>query len=314
MGRKGLLQVALHTARNSPPPSTLGLNMYILDTSAIRGISRDNIITASTHFNIAVSTVSVLELASHLTDSPGSNAYSRARGNLLKCQRVRILDDPFLRLAQRTGLPVNGTRREDAIALRQLLDAVNQAETLVQLERMTFTYADGTPASFSGIGERIGEALRNEEDQYVRHIRSLPGLLGLDPYQNGTHNPTSAELFRQLNTVTESLYTINYGTSIDDMFSATVLYFGYILSRMYQYADRCLPGEVGEVELQVDRNDCEDAYISLNLDLRENDTLVTNDRGTQHALRRTITVLRENGYLPEIRIMSNDEFLSAIMS
>ncbi|MFG0232933.1 hypothetical protein [Achromobacter sp. 413638] len=285
--------------------------MYILDTSAIRGISSANLKLAATKFDIAVPTVSVLELASHLNDSPNDDDYSRARGNLVKCKMAQILDDPFWLLSQRIQSSANPTRKEDRAVLGQLIAAAEQSQTLAELETKILSYPDGAIASCRDIGKGIGKILKEEEDSFVAHIKSLPALAKLDLSLNGKHCLSSAEFLEQLLAATLSLS----GTSDKDVqirtFLATAPYFGYLIHRMYQYANRLQPGAA---ELLVDQNDCEDAYTSLCLDLHGEDILVTNDRGTLAALRNTFTLLNEVIPLSidSYRVMSNEEFLHAI--
>lgn len=244
--------------------------MYILDTSAIRGISTAQLRTAATKFDIAVSTLSVLELASHLNDSSG-DSYPRARGNLLKCQIARVLDDPFWLLSQRIQSSVNLTRMEDKNILCQLMAAAKQSPTLAALERKTLSYPDEVVVSCSDIGNRIAMILHEEEDSFVAHIESLLSLARLDPTLNGNYRLTASEFFRQLIAATRSLPGTADGNVQARAFLATAPYFGYLIKRMYQYANRRSPGEVA---LSIDRNDCEDAYISLSLDLHGEDILV----------------------------------------
>lgn len=287
--------------------------MYILDTSAIRGISSAKLRTAASKFDIAVSTLSVLELASHLNDSSDDSCYLRARGNLLKCRIARVLDDPFWLLSQLIQSSVNPTRMEDKIILCQLMAAAEQSLTLATLERKTLSYPDQVVVSCSDIGNRIAMILREEEVSFVAHIESLLLLAGLDPSLNGNHLPTASEFFRQLIAATRSLPGTADGNVQARAFLATAPYFGYLINRMYQYANRRSPGQVA---LSIDRNDCEDAYISLNLDLHGEDILVTNDKGTLSALRSTIQLLNEVLPFPidSAHVMSNEEFVCAIES
>lgn len=287
--------------------------MYILDTSAIRGISGAKLKAAATKFEIAVSTLSVLELASHLNDSSDETTYLRARGNLLKCQIARVLDDPFWLLSQRTQSSANPTRKEDKFVLEQLMAAAEQSQTLAELKTKTLSYPDGAVASCDDIGKNIAEILKEEEDSFVTHIESLPNLAKLDPSLNGKHKLTSAVLFGQMTAATQSLAAGVDRNIQARTFLATAPYFGYLLHRLYHYANCCQPGEV---TLPIDRNDCEDAYISLSLELNAGDTLVTNDSGTLAALRSTIALLNE--VLPvslnSNHVMSNEEFLRAVES
>jgi hypothetical protein len=282
--------------------------MYILDTSALRGISGKQLREAASKFDVAVSTLTVLELASHLNDSSIESSYLRARGNLIKCQITSLLDDPFWALSRKLQSPANPTRREDKIMLDQLLAAVEQSQTMAELGVKSLTYPDGRVASCDSIGVRISKILREEEELYVAHIQSLPPLAYLDPAENGKHCLTPIMLFEQLSVAAKSLSPVNDVSFQGRTFLASAPYFGYLTHRLYYYANLRSPGET---ELTIDRNDCEDAYILLNLDLFNDDTLVTNDKGTLQALRGTIDLL--NAILPvplsQSCVMSGDEFL-----
>ena len=140
--------------------------MYILDTSAIRGISGAKLGAAAAKVDIAVSTLSVLELASHLNDSPDETTYLRARGNLIKCQIPQLLDDPFWLLSQKIQSSANPTRKEDKIVLSQLMVAAKQSQSLAELEIKTLSYPDGAVASCKDIGKKIEEILKEEEDSF----------------------------------------------------------------------------------------------------------------------------------------------------
>lgn len=283
--------------------------MYILDTSAIRSIPRAKLTQAATKFPIAVSTLSVLELASHLNDSSSDSNFSLARGNLLKCQIAQMLDDPFYLLSQRIQSTANPTRREDKAVLSQLITAAEQSQTLAELDAKILSYPDGATASCRDIGKSIEEMLKQEEDSFVSHIRSL--LVKLDPSLNGKHCLDAAEFLGQLTVAARSLSATDYPNLEARVFCETALYFGYLIYRTYQYANRTRPGEKVR---SVDPNDCEDAYISLHLGLFRGDVLVTNDKGTLEALESTVELLNEA--CPALMIpkcvISNAEFVDAV--
>ncbi|MGA3248187.1 MAG: hypothetical protein ABSD12_08440 [Paraburkholderia sp.] len=129
--------------------------MFILDTSAIQGIAKAKLEVVADKADIFVSTLSVLELGSHLQDSPEEARYLRARGNFLKCAIPSMLEDPLVLLSQRTGTPVNPSRHEDKIVLDQLIEAVRQPDTLEKLDQKTLTFPDGAVASCKDVGARI---------------------------------------------------------------------------------------------------------------------------------------------------------------
>lgn len=291
----------------------LGLIMYILDTSAIRGISLNKLTSAKSKMGIAVSTLTVLELASHLNDSQDECAYLRARGNLLKCQIPLLLDDPFWLLSDKLQLSANSTRGEDKLVLKQLLLAVQQSQSLADLAAKTLNYPDGTNVSCIDAGKIIEDILQKEEATFVAHVKSLPALAGLDPLLNGKHTLTSEALFGYLADAAKSLSTTIDGSLQAKTFLAIAPYFCYLMHRLYHYANCRQPRET---VLHIDSDDCEDAYIALSLDLHTFDTLVTDDKGTLAALKTTITLLNE--ILPTSLnsglVMSNDEFVCSIES
>lgn len=287
--------------------------MYILDTSAIRGISRARLRAAAERVDIAISTLSVLELASHLNDSDNDDKYLRARGNFLKCQELEILDDPFWMFSQQGDLPVNTTRKEDRPVLQQLIAKVEQSQTLAELGAQTLVYPDGATTSCDEVGKRIAEVLHDEEEGFISSIQSFANIARLNPCQNGNHCLTADALVKTLHGSTDALVTRADSNLRAKTFLATAPYTGYILHRLYLYANR---RPVGESKLNIDRNDCEDAYISLSLSLNSDDTLVTSDEGTLDALKGTILLLNEVFPAPFSlnHVMSSEDFLRLVES
>ncbi|WP_156444534.1 hypothetical protein [Burkholderia sp. MSMB1826] len=284
--------------------------MYILDTSAIRAIPRKTLKTVAQKVDLAISTLSVLELASHLNDSDNNEKYLRSRGNFLKCQELRILDDPFWLLSQQNQAPVNATRQEDRIVLEQLIKKVEDSPTLEDFATQTLTYPDGAIASCRDGGKKIAGILHEEEEHYVKSVQDLANLMRLDPSLNGSHNLTADALFGILLHSSKSSTDSDPNLLAKTLF-ATAPYIGYILHRIYIYANK-LPA--GESTLNIDRNDCEDAYISLTLDLNSEDTLVTSDKGTEEALKGTIALLNDKFPAPfsSNYVMSTEEFISLV--
>jgi len=287
--------------------------MFILDTSVIRSISRINLEAAIKNQDVVTSTLTVLELASHLHDSLDNEKYKRARGNFLKCKLVRIIDDPFWALSQKIQLSVNETRKEDKGLLSQLLSAVEKSETLEQLNHFELIYPDGKKASCKDVGIRISEILKEEEDDYINQIQRLSALANLEASENGKHLLTPDNLLGYMLEASKSLSATSDKNINVKTFLTAAPYLGYLISRLYLYSN-CRP--VGEEFLTIDRNDCEDAYITLSLDLNSSDTLVTNDKGTLNALRNSASLLNDihpNLINPNY-VMSGEEFTCAAKS
>lgn len=256
--------------------------MFVLDTSVLRGLSRKDIISVCGRFEVAISTLTVLELASHLGDGE-EIGYLRARGNLIKCKYPKILDDPFWALASDTSLIPNPTRGEDRLMLTQLIDAVEQAETLMDLGTKRIFYPDGQVTSCNDLGTRVSAILHDEEKHYVKGIESLSARACGRPLTPGS-------LFEEISYVVNKLASSQDFESKGSIFLAVAPYVGYMISRLNYYEGlRTSEGQA----LQIDLNDCEDAYIALHLDLSRNVTLVTNDKGTIKALSEVCKLLSE---------------------
>lgn len=274
--------------------------MFILDTSVLRGISLSDLVSVCQRFDVAISTLTILELASHLGDESSGSGYLRARGNFLKCKHPRILYDPFWNLASTTNLKPNPTRGEDHLILAQLICAVEQSETLTELGLKEVTYPDGQAISCNDLGVRVSAILHDEEMQYVAGIESLSARV------DGSLI-TANVLFKEISYVANKFASSDDAESKRYAFLAMAPYIGYMLSRLSYYES--LRASEDQV-IRVDGNDCEDAYIALHLDFAKNNTLVTNDKGTIRALTEACALLSE--YLSiEIGqgcIMTGDEF------
>jgi hypothetical protein len=253
----------------------------------------------------------VLELASHLHDSLEVANYLRARGNFLKCAIPRMLEDPFVLVSQRTGTSVNPSRHEDKIILGQLIEAAQQSSTPSELDQKTLTFPDGVIASCKSIGTQIAGGLKEEETNFVSHVQSLSTIIRLDPALNGQHSLSIENMVQSLISATQHLNSDFDGNVQSSAFLANAPYAGYLIHRLYRYANA---RPVNEETLTIDPNDCEDAYIAACLDIRAGDTLVTDDTGTIEAIRNTITALNTVLLVPieSSRVMSNAEFLAAL--
>ena len=68
---------------------------YILDTSAIRALSREKLQALAKLQSVGVSPVTFYELMCHLDETDEKKDFGRQRGQVLKCGLVPMLPDPF---------------------------------------------------------------------------------------------------------------------------------------------------------------------------------------------------------------------------
>ena len=273
--------------------------MYILDTCAIRGISRKKLESAIQNgIDIAICPITGFELASHLIKAT-KDGYSRALSNFLKCRVHRLLDDSAVLWADRAGVPqsVNQSRREDRDLLAQMIEIVSETESLDDLHAKHPRYPDGVLCSLVNCGEMFGEILQGEERQHVDRMTSLLGTATFFRSLNGSYAITRRVLMENLEGAGRGV-PANMSTSRHKAISNASVqapYVGYMLYRLYEAKNK------GRM---IDGNDYEDALICLAIDWAARDILVTGDKGTIEALRHTAALLER-----EDCVISTDEFI-----
>ena len=264
--------------------------MYLLDTSALKAISGEKLRRAITQYDIAISTLSVLELATHINDSEDPDKYLRFRGNFVKCKIPRLLDDPFLLLSKKLSTAANSTRVDEREVLLQLISKVEESESLEILATKNLAFADGLTATCKNVGSHLAEVMAEEERMYVDQIHLLARTLKFDSPSAGHRELTSLNFVKILRgAIGNPGSKKSFAEQARNLF-ATSLYYGYLTSRLYFYANKRI---LGQTELSVDHNDCEDAYICLHLDLTEEIVLVTKDQGTLKAIGETLSILND---------------------
>ncbi|MDA8205948.1 MAG: hypothetical protein M0Z36_07755 [Thermaerobacter sp.] len=273
--------------------------MYILDTSAIRGVGRSQLENAVKHgICLAVCTTTCFELASHLTKGMG-NDYVRARGNFLKCCIPCLLDDSAVRWADRAGVPerINPSRREDRDLLTQMLQVVSLAPSIDDLHACRLRYPDGVLCPLKDCGTVFGQLLQQEEEWYVARMERLLREATFCGPPDGPYTITKEVLLTNLEQA-------GRGSPPDTSISRCralrrarkqVPYIGYMLHRLYEAKNK------GGT---IDENDYEDALICLAIDWDAGDVLVTSDKGTIRALQATARLLERDNC-----VMSTEQFV-----
>lgn len=223
-----------------------------------------------------------------------------------------MLDDPFWAWSTKLGSRVNKSRQEDKPALIELVQIVSRSDSLHQFSEQRIALPNGGTISCREIGNGIAVSLQEEEKDHQNRMIAKFKSLRLDPSMNGQHSLTD-EAFLGI------LLALSTTFAHDDWFLAaraglaTAAYTGYMVCRAYFYANK-RPKNVSEVN--IDPNDCEDAYICLHIDLAQRDVLVTSDKGTIEALTRTTDLMnaRLKPEVPRRCVMHTDEFLARLDS
>jgi predicted nucleic acid-binding protein len=295
--------------------------MYILDTSALRGISRSTLEEAKRNHDLAISPLTFYELLCHLDEDGKGMSFARQRGNVMKCQVPRILYDPFAHHAIDVGAEhvTNPSRFEDPDMIAQLLKNLDSAQSLEAFYATTATYPDGQKGDCRDISARAREVLDVEQNRYVQHLGEIKRwLVKISPSCASVGIP-SQEMAEYINLLLRKMaegYKDECGIMDESLlmkvYSSIYMHIGYKLFRTVHYMRTA--HDSGNT-FTPNPNDCEDSYIIMHLALFSHNVLVTDDKGTLDALGDTRAAFSHffgNRAQIESRVLSKDEFLAEI--
>ncbi len=268
---------------------------YILDTSSVRGIKFRNLQSAVQTTHIAVSTVTILELLCHIDEVNNWNLF---KTNILKCELLELLNDPFAEQAERVGARsiVNPTRFDDKLVLPQLYRALRESATLEDFYNHQVHYPSSEVAAVEGVASRTRDVLTEDENKYRNHVMRLCKLMLSEFGFERSKQFTPSEFVKFVNNAVfqlaadwENKLSLKEGVLLEPIFSTYYPYFGYGLMRGIEYLKRAN----GNIDiLKIDPNDMEDSAICAHLSLTEKRILVTSDDGTYQAIRKSLEHLQ----------------------
>jgi hypothetical protein len=281
--------------------------LYILDTSALRSETAEYVCSLSKRAKIAVSPITVFELSSHLgepdaaADEPGT-AYRRARGQILKCRYVDLLDDPYAEAMERIELPeiAHHTRFEERELVGRMLDEIVGSDTLDELNERCIRDPSGASHSCKDLGLRMETLRSNSHRRYEGSVKVRSELL-CSSFGARLEEVSGDPFVRVASAGCEVLAEHIERTTAtapqfrNALFAAMYLRLGYETARAIRYAKH----SSGKTPIRIDGNDVEDGLICQHLDLTLKRTLVTGDNGTLRAvgaaLDALISALSQNG-------------------
>lgn len=291
--------------------------MDILDTSAIRGMKKDEIHAIAQRRDVGVSPFSVYEILSHLDEQKQSetpeDAFKRRRGMVAKIQGLKILDDPITQHALDVGAEnvTNPTRFEDRNVTNCIIDAVVKASSIDGLDKQVITLTDGSERSFRDIAANTRAALEAEEKRYADDVRRMWEAMQKLSSATAPAGLTDADLWEWLKATMTALANsyerdgVAAGVLLGRVTSSMFTYFGYVFFRLRNYPKDSDGG------LVVPANDTEDGLISMHVALLSEDTLVTGDSNTIDAVTGSLDLWKRLGpsqITPTCRVMSMEQY------
>lgn len=283
--------------------------LYILDTSAIRGLSQQRLREIGKWIPLAVSPYTVLELLSHLT----AGEFLRYKVEMSKLEDIDILMFP------RTELPrpqasdsvlLNWTSLRNAMP--SILLCVKKAESYSQFTYASVPFGNGLERlSLCDFGLRVKEDLTRLKKDYSDLIEEV--IKDLSRYDNSSLNTPNEHRFvahvkeamrPSLETLRKVNPSIDEGTYYDRLYS----HVSFLILRALRYVQK----RRGAPNAKVDKNDYVDSNLCLHLDLRSPCILVTQDNALRKDLSWTLDAIKvAHEYTPECRVEDTSILVSS---
>lgn len=268
--------------------------MEIIDTSALRSISRFDLDSILKRRRIVVSSTSIYELLCHLDEKRGGlnqqESYETAKGQMLKARNLAVLYDPFAYWANKIGADyVDPDRYLDPEAVEKLFDALDANNTLDDFYSDSRLLQNGTSIGFRDCSARARRVLEEEELKFVSTWNTMVAQIitrGITDWKeqinagNAFWSVVSISIDASADFLTGSV--LSREDQANELWHLAYCYIGYIISKFFSRMN-----DSGIANFSVDKNDTEDALICGYLDVRANDILISNDQRTIKALNVT---------------------------
>ena len=175
----------------------------LLDTSSFISISSDELEQYnSENFKIMISPYTFWELLCHLDEN-----WIRKKGQINKCSRIKILDDPQAIIETELQLTVDRliNRLPDNQLIPSILECLSKSNSINDFYNSDFMDNKGNKRLISECSERVRKTLDEEAEKYSNFVKRLHEYLGhayfghirtLIPETSGQHNGIIRTLFR----------------------------------------------------------------------------------------------------------------------
>ena len=261
----------------------------LLETSALISLSTPELEKyVSECPEIMISPYTFWELLYHLDED-----WSKYKGQICKCSRVKILDDP--RAVNEIDLQYRverlNNRVPDSRLIPKIIECLEKANSIDAFYNISFFDDIGKMRLIKGCSKRVQEALDEKADKYLAFVKKI-----LDYFEQGGHNLDSDhDCHNAIMSLVEGAVITSQQNSIQmqDMRNQVIekyyLYFAYIFERTKKLLKNgCL---------QPEKNDYEDGLICLHLHLNKPLIFVTKDKGLSDALINSLKRLQKIGWV-----------------
>jgi len=289
--------------------------MYILDTNALKSISKQELELICKNNNITISHITFYELLKHIDETNNGKNFNNQKGIVLMCKLPRILLDSFTLHAISVGAEkdVKPSKYEETTIIQQLLEKLEKSNTLEGFYHKHIIYQDGAKFACHDVVQNIKKELEANKSEYSKLLNNIKSML---IEQRLGKNTTPDFIYNNINMCINHLKTtyiekdgIHDNDLLSKVYNSIYIFYGYTIIRALECIEN---GNFNNKEYKIDPNNFEDARIIFHLNLISNDALITNDGGIIKAFKRTIEALKYGQKNTNIRVLNVKGFLSEI--
>ncbi len=260
----------------------------LLDTSAFRSLSSSDLEQYNLEkLEIMISPYTFWELLCHLDKD-----WIQYKGNIYKCSRVQILDDPnaiiYTDLKYQIDKLIN--RLPDNELIPGILECLKESNSINNFYNSNFIDSRGNKRLISKCSDRVNKILDKGAEEYFNFIKKIMILIIQENY-NLDSDKDCHSIIMSLAKIDE-IYKKNNSKQTKDLSHQIVnkyyLFFAYTFERVKQLLQH------GGTQPQ--RNDYEDSRICLHLSLDKPLKFITRDERFSKSSINSIKRLKRIGF------------------
>ncbi|WP_172492571.1 hypothetical protein [Gluconobacter oxydans] len=270
--------------------------MYVLDTSVIAYTNTDCLLKSIGCGNAFVPYHVALELISRVGAAQDDEEFRGAAGRALRASKFKILDDPFRVLNEAGVTRADPSRKKERLMMEQALSLLEQSRDRVDFFSRNLIFDDGISMPCSYLANFRQMSVETHKIEYLRMLEKISRVLNLDPNQNKNHVINQDIISGIISGFAWSAQKKNLDK--ENSFDYCILYFGFIVMSLIDYANKREKGQNPFCLSLVDPNDAEDAFNILNLSISSGRIFVTRDKKIIRRVSSFVMLLRENIHVP----------------
>lgn len=254
---------------------------YILDTSAVRGLSPDDASKASRMLDVEVPTLALLEIMDDFKNNTDCREFGRHRSSILKANNFRILDDPSWLLYKNGSLKEVPPEKEEEKSISEDFVKLILDYNWSEIEnRPVSSYNLSGMERLLKVFEQLKDILERDKRDHICRIRNMWNNNPLNFINNPEKELNNDIYFSILKSVmkTMNVKRINYNNVESDL----AFYIGCMAYNIIKYGKKYGEKPKNHIPLKcleyMDGNDFIDSMMVQYISLRNNKILVTCDK------------------------------------